>query len=597
MKISIPDKDGKLSQPNRGELQGNIFASWNLDLTSNSGKIRISPQTVVRNDSDTIPTLVYPTKVVRSLARAGVDNLWLLCDKQILRVATPTSTALNFVVDDSTSSPTSILGYKISDMIDWQGYLYVSGSTDIVRLPGTTTWASYYNALAGNPTLTASIPHPLCNGFNNLFLCGDGTGVISIDQTGAFNQSRVTLKSEFEVLWIISSSTEYWIGARNKRGGQGEVFMWDGQSQNFNGNYKIGSEIPLAGIIKDNVCYIINNLGQLMGFNGSGFSEVARLPIANYINKRWQDGTAGNDIFSVNINGMALINNNIHILLNANLNASNCGYINIEEMKSGIWEYTPEHGLVHKYSITKDNASSKIDYGSPITKFTGMLYPYPREYGTFIAGATLYKQDGATAGGGTLDVLVSQDVNDTVAKCGYFITPQIQTQELQENWQRINFNIKELLNSTDKISVKYRIGYKNYANAEGTSGACTWVDSTHLTTTVFTVANSNIAVGDEIEILSGEGSGLSANITAITGTTTLTLTIDQSVTDASGECTIRLSNWKNIGTEIETQGLDYFRLPINEPSTWIQFKVVCLFTGKNEINKLIIKSEPQIRVE
>lgn len=593
MKTKIIPDNKKIVQGNYGELLSNLFASFNIDLQSNRGKIRVSPKTYIYNakstNSDTA-TLKYPSAFVRSSAN-GTDSYWILCDKQLIRVdASSDASWGSLAVDTSTSTPTSILGYKVSDMVDWGGYLYVSGSTDIVRLPGNTTWASWWNALSGNPLLTQDIPHPLCVGFNNLFLCGDGTGVVYSDTLGTFSKSRLTFKSQFEVLWIISSSTEYWIGCRNKKGGQGEVFMWDGVSQNFNSNYKIGSEIPLAGIIKDNVCYVLNNIGQLLAFNGSGFSEVARLPIANYREFSWIDQTAGNDIFTVHKNGMTLINNNINILVNSNLNAYTSNLLILEEMPSGIWEYTPENGLVHKYSITKDIANlTTNDYGSPIITFAGFIYPYNKTYSSFIAGGAV----------GTTHMIFREDSADSIAKCGYIITPLIQTREVQENWQKMFFNIKQLLNSTDKIRIKYRTYKKAFGvgtyRGEQLALEYTWVDSTHLSIAA-TTAQLNLAVGDEIEIMTGIGAGLSANITAITGTSTITLTIDETVSGASGTCTARLANWTDIGQSITTQGLEWFKFPLALNSAWVQFKIVMLWKGKNEIEKIIIKSDPQINI-
>ena len=618
MKIELPGERNQWIQTNKGELSGNIWASWNLDLTSSPGKIRVSPQTTIVSESSEASksTLVYPTAIVRTSADTN-DRYWVLCNKAVYRM---TGTD-DFILDSNTGSPTTVLDYRYSDMIDWQGVLYVSGSTDIASFSVTTWTGNWWSDTIGGAALTGSTPHPICIGFNNLMLIGNGNYVATVDTSDSYNATRLTFPTEYEVTWIISSNSEYYIGCRNKKGRQGKVFVWDGYSENFNADYKMGSPNVFAGIIKDEICYIVNGNGQLMAFNGGGFTEVARFPITGNPIRQWQDAVSDlygtiNPPINLHKNGIALINNNIHIFINASLGEDSLHRSFLQNMLSGIWEYTPETGLYHKYSITKDTGSGITDYGSPVIIQTGALLPVTTESlgvvaitGKFYAGCQIYTQDGSSVGTTIGEVIklsiTSESGSSPTAKIGYFITPKIQASEVEENWQKLWVLIDRFRSQTDKLHIKYRTDRKLFGTSDSTSSENVGVTGNWATNSENILELSGgytyLSVGDEVEILSGEGSGLSANITALSGSH---ITIDESVSGASGYVSCRFSNWKDVGTYIAgtsgtmtTLGLRNIELPINENSNWIQFKTVMFFTGQNEVEKLIIKSEPQLKIQ
>ena len=610
MIVSIPE-NGKLYQTNDGELSGSIYASYNLDLTSNPGRIRVSPQTILAGSATyDLGGSMYHIPVIIKSSAAGQSRWWIMGDKKLYyTTADPISGALT---DDITANaPSEILDYKYSDMIEFKPNAettslivsggtdtVISGFTDISKLTAGTWTSNWFTGLGGTGLIT-QVPHPLNFGFNNLLLIGNKNKVHTVDIYNTIDNNRLNFKPEFEVVWIISSSTGYWIGCRNTQDREAEVFYWDGYSENFNGNYKVGSSQVYCGIIKDGVCYIMNGRGQLMAFNGAGFSEVARLPIITGDGRNWKDGNN----LSIHKNGICLIDNNIHILINAQMDISGTAdnYSYLENMLSGIWEYTKEHGLVHKYSITKDTDVTKTtikDYGSPMINFGGALVSIPREYGLFYAGTYLYRQDKSQATAGPIGNIVKLNITDDIAKVGYFITPKIPTSSVQENWQRIYAVIKKLINSTDKIHIKYRTEDKIYGTAGQTAlnkygMAAQWIDGT---TIIYSgPSDALVEVGEEVEFIGGVGSGLSANIYSIDGTTTIHLDETFAGT-ASGYGTIRINNWKKLGTDINIQNLENFEIPIDKQSSWIQFKVVMFFKGKNEIEKLLVKSEPQLSV-
>ena len=589
-------------QANIGENYGDIWASFNLDLISNPGKIRVSPKVDFTTSSGDNALFVKPYAFIRNQAStAAVDSYFAICDQAVFVRRVDAATA--FVKDTYTDSPTSVLSALYSDAININGTLAITTKQEIYQLTRTNSvstegvWITNWGTATLGRALVNNIPHPVCLGFDNVFLVGDQ---VAVDNEGASGErvgqasvhtvtatntatlNRLVFPADFEILWIRSSSSNYWIGTRHKYGGEGKVFSWDGFSENYVGDYGVGAEISFAGVIKDGICYTINNNGQLLQFNGAGFSEIARLPIAFHKTDRWDnDGAVPPTIgYSVHRNGIALIDNKINILLGAGIDGNNNEFL--ENMVSGIWEYTKDTGLYHKYSITKGNNAAIRDYGSPVLVFPGALFEVGKAYRGFFAGAQLY-----TDGSSTLTSVIGNISGDTNEKLGYFITPRIYAEQIEEIWQKIFLNYKALTTTGHYITVKYRqsVDYTPTFDQLGT-----WTSTTTFTTTATEMAN--VAVGDEIEILSGEGSGLSASITAISGS--YTVTIDTALTSASGDFRFRVSNWTDI-TDITDLVSAYKEFSVGKNSNWIQFKVIMFGTGDSpEIEKLTVVSKPQI---
>lgn len=595
MLVRIPGNDNRFYQTNQGEISGNIWASYNLDLTSNPGSIRVSPQTEMLFSNLDSTAIVYPVAVVAGDFDGVQQRYWVVGDDAIVKTSNVGSNGVpspdTWEQDLITDTPTS-LNHFYSDAVEWDGSLIVSGvgAGDLAKLTEGTWDASWWKTTLGKSSLNMTIGVPLGKGFNNLLLIGNGNVVASVDIYSTVKPTRLTFAAEYNVIWIRSSSSMIYFGCRNKNGGRAKVFTWDGYSENFNQDYKINGSECFAGVIKDEICYTINERGELLAFNGGGFTQIAVLPVFNYdynLSSNWALPR------NIGRNGMAVQDNRIHILIQAAVGGDTS--TQLENQLSGIWVYDPELGLHHKYSITKTKATTGVvDYGSPIIQRSGFLFPISKENGNLLIGCSLWLANGITPNTIRHAILsIKNNESDASAKVGYFITPKIRASEVEENWQKIYVLIKKLLDSTDKIYVKYRTDYKYFGDLDVSSSPApnaTWVNTTSFTADYDLTDTS---VGDEIEILTGEGSGLSANIVSINDTLVV---IDETVAGASGTIKVRASNWKKVGTDIATQGLRNFELPLDVRSSWIQIKCVFFFKGKEELERIIIKSEKQLSV-
>jgi hypothetical protein len=588
MKIEIPTEKGQLVQPNKGEFDGNIWASYNMDFISNPGAIRVSPQTtVVYSDLNSTP-MIYPTQFVEGAFLDTTVRIWTIADKGVFYTngSDPSNPSGGFTKDATAGSPTD-LNYLTTDAVEWNGSLIVSKDQVISKLTAGTWTASYKSGF-----LTGT-PHPLGRAFNNLLLVGDysatlGAIVASIDITDSMSATRLIFGKEFQVVWIRSSSNMVYIGCRNTHGGRAVVFVWDGSSENFNYAYKINGSECYAGVIKDEVPYTINERGELLVLSGSAFTQLATLPVFNTDFNL----TAGN----IGRNGMAIQDNKIHILINASKGSTQTtGYNYLENQLSGIWVYDPKVGLVHRYSITKHVASDINDYGSPVIApngYGGSLFTLGKNVGNILIGSVLYTGSGVSSNNELRHCILTilNNDTDTTAKSGYFITPKLIGTGAQENWQKAWLVIKSFLSASSKIVLKYRTLDNTFATWNSPQEG-TWYNTNSFTTSV---SVSELAVGNEIEIISGEGSGLNAHITNINGTM---IVLDETILGASGTLAARAGNWTKCGTDINYQGQEFFKIPLAQNSTWIQFKVVGFFQGKEEIKKLITLSENQLPIK
>lgn len=602
-------------QNNLGELISEIWSSWNLDLTSENGRIKISPRTKkVNTDSDSgLGALVKPFAIKRSQAR-GSDEWWVGCNQKLFYSNASPSPFTSLIADGTANSPTTALDTLYSDIEEFSGNLIVTLKTDIARLVAGTWTATWWTGAGtlNQRAMVTGIPHAAKVGFNNLLLVADqvvsaneaGKGeaagqasVHAIDIASNVSLNRLLFKKQFKVTFILSSSTEYWIGLSHKFSGRAEVARWDGSSVNFNDSFKLNDKDVYSGVILDEVPHVVDGRGRLLAFGGSGFKEVGRLPIANDKYIRWG---ADNSASPIHRNGMAIVNGKVNMFVGSSTTRFS------ENMNCGIWEHDENIGLYHKYGITNGNSTSAADMMSPLVDYPGPIVETEHAYGTIFGGCRMTSDNGTTWVNMTflLDIIDSNgNITDTTLKVGYLVTKKMTGAWLEENWSRMAMTFDKLLNSTDRIYIKYRTDFKNYTNSW--FKFCTWS-----TTTQFTSASSqtwsDVSVGDEVEILEGKGAGICAKITAISlVSTTYTITIDYAVSGASNGDTfaVRVQNWTVLPYNssqdyISDQTLRYQDLPVNDKATELQLKIVMF--GKGDSPKLTIilsKSNENVTLE
>ncbi len=583
--IKIPSQN-KWIQANRGDMFGSIWSSFNIDLTLNISKLRTNRMlTVARGVDDS--TTTYVNGIGLSAAFAIYDGKhWAATTGTISRAGTPRTAVWS--LDTTTDKPTTCSN-RYSDIEIFNEIMYVSlAGTNLSKNDGGT-WGTV--AITGG---ISNVAHMMTSYAKRLYVVADEAKINSMDIAESFgatigtssNTLDLTNPSSNTITFLKATSSRVWIGTVNTLGGRGHIYAWDGEQTSVNEAYDLESSGAMAAVVKDDVLYVVDNDGRLMAFNGGAFIEIDRFPIkqGEYLfgpllddNERW-----------IHPNGITLQDDRILILIDNEYRGSSA--TSEERVSSGIWEYTPETGLYHKYALSALNATSgtQLDYGQNRVSRVGALEAIKSsstsaaDNGALFAGIELFTDDT----GKEIHIQID-DLNDTTQKYGYIVTPKIYTKSftsLEDSWQKVFIRHKKLINSSDKIIVKYRV-----EEQDADVATITWVDTDTFTVTAADV--TSLAIGDEVEVIQGDGSGKCAHVASFTGTTTLTVNLDDTFTGVTtNTAKARFQKWIKCG-EGTDQTVKFHEFPIGDNDTWVQLKICMQFTNANEVDDLLLINE------
>lgn len=234
-------------------------------------------------------------------------------------------------------------------------------------------------------------------------------------------------------------------------------------------------------------------------------------------------------------------------------------------------------GINNDYFIYKTNDYGWTIYGnrSSIAVLNNLLYDdtvasriaFTAELGAKQAVAT-----DVTVFGGTTPYLPNR---------GYFITPKIESVNVEDSWQKLYLKFRPL-RVDEKIILKYKsettneFPFSSIQYAETVNWVADWTD----TDTFTTIADlSSVVAGDEIEIIAGVGSGHIAHVSSISvNAGTYTVNLDEAFPFAvSGdEFYFIVDKWiymDTIDVNSSTNAKGYFESPIAKNSTSLQFKI------------------------
>lgn len=577
--MKIP-KNTIWKQDNNSDLYGDIWSSFNLDLSSELGKLKTTRMlNVARSVDNTNSNKVTGMGLAAAFRYYGGQH-FAATDGTISK--TGTSRTGTWGLDTTSGKPTTVSS-RYSDMEVFNNILYVSVSgTDLWKWNGSA-WSDT-SAITG---VTSSVPHMLCKYGDRLYMTADYAKITSINTSdtpaGTIGTDPYTLDlsnpEQNTITFMRATSSRIWIGTVNRTGGKGHIYAWDGSQTSVNESYKLESSGAMSGIVKDDVLYVMDNDGRLLAFNGGTFVEIDRLPIreGKYLffslgeyNERW-----------IHPNGMTVKDSAILINIDNEYRGNSATWE--ENVPSGIWEWTKETGLYHKYSFSlgDDGSTTVKDYGQNHVSIAGAL-AYIKSSSTDSAdnGSLLASSQIFYDGSNTENVIAIDDLNDEVEKFGYFITPKIFSKNIDDIWQKLFIRLKKLT-SGDEIVVKYRTEDEEPLDIAIT----TWSSSNSVRTST---TITGYGAEDEIEFTQGEGSGKCFNIvsTSDLGGGVTEIILDGSFTGLSGaSAKARLQHWKQIGEAFTSTSKDIIEKPLLnvKNSAWVQFKVCIQNTGNSYI--------------
>jgi len=584
--IRLPGK--KWFQTNRSNVLGNLWSTFNIDLQSNLGVTRVSPRLKANTTTaDTSDLHSYPS------AFEYFDNaFYAVCSFSstsggVLKGGDTPEVA--FAQDLTVTDPVFTYDSRKSDLEVFNGQLFSTTEDEIYSLDETGgTWTLRGGA---NP-LSIDYFHILkyFKKFNRLYVRDAKETIRSFNTSYSLSSAPAADYSldlgtggQYQILSMVCTQEYIWIGTGflGSLTGKGRIYQWDGISAQPIAEYIVNANAVPAMCVQNNVPYAMDSNGSLLAFSGSSFQEVARLPATNLssINNYINEGL-------IHPNGLVATRNGTILAFINNVNEDFDETIN-ENLPSGVWEWSSDYGFTHKYSISYNPAgnSTITDYGQNRIGIAGALFDASvvsaenGRNGTLMLGASFYLNASELDSGIFID-----DSNDTVQKFGYLVTTWIQSANLSDVWQKVWLKYKQLLSSTDKITVKYRT-----REAEPTYISITWVNTTSFTTTT----DVSDMQGYEVEVIQGTGSGKTAHISAISESGgTYTVTTDEAVTGVTtGTAKARVQNWTKL-FEVDDQTSESVKRSLGAQSERIQLKVTMLFTGENELHEVGIINTP-----
>jgi hypothetical protein len=199
---------------------------------------------------------------------------------------------------------------------------------------------------------------------------------------------------------------------------------------------------------------------------------------------------------------------------------------------------------------------------------------------------------------GTNGIFYDDSLN-VLQKKGYFVTTWFNSNEIQDKWERLWAVYSRFLNANDSIVCKYRNN-----EVDPVYATITWVNTTSFTTTTDisaygpTASGFNGTIGGEVEIIRGTGGGQCVHITNISlNAGTYTVTVDTVVTGVTtGTAIARFQKWIKLLPEITGQVKSYGQMAIGANGTRCQIKCCMTFQGNDELQKLALFSNEDIKI-
>lgn len=590
--IYLPPRETKqLKQTNRSKIFGDMWASYNLDLQSEQGVIRVSPRMKIAENSTSEANMGLPVAF-----RHFEGRIFTIAGTRVFKGSTTEIPNTAYTEDTDTGAKTNY-NSLYSDMEVFNGRLYTTTEDELMRKAtaggaGTGAWTEIDNAFTSETT-----PHPLCyfKKYNRLYYVdqpgGNDNFIASIDTAEAISSGsyEVNLGVTGEVVKCMrATSNAIFIATVVSSGGnvngnlKGSVYEWDGISSTVTNRYELDSAGAMAMCISNDIPYIMDTRGILLEYRGYGFEEIGRLPMDERL--RLDTPITGNNGY-IHPNGLIPTENGTFLaLVNNSLVTGNP----LENMNAGVWEWSKENGFVHKMSMSYTESSTITDYGQGNLSAVGALIDMNRystsasRNGRYLAGATYYTNATSTA-----HAVFYDDSNNTLQKAGYLVSSWKLSSVIKEKWEQIGMIFRELLGATDKIILKYRT-----REDDPIYDTITWNDTSsfHISTDV------DGCEGYEVEIVQGVGAGRTFHISSISSSSPWRVNLDETFTGATGTAKARIQNWKKI-VDVDQQSIESVLKSIGSAAERIQIKCWMLFTGNGEVYEISVGTDEHTKIK
>lgn len=578
----IPERDKRIRGIFPGNYGGELWSTWNIDLERYPGSISLS------NHLNSVSAASEGLGVIYKLLRTNATTVdqWFgfVYNADIVRNGNSSPTAGTWATDDTAGTFNDPRDAVIHELANGEQRVLCSRATNIALLNSSgaaNVWDDdWFTAVAGGSTPTSLDFHPLAR-LQRLVAHGDkqsGVACINtIDKDDVVTMSRLVFGAEYSVRNIYPSSNRFWIGLQHDYDGNARIVEWDGFSLTYNNEYDLVGSYPLCGFIVRDVPHFITERGYIFRFTGSGFQKVSDFCLEE---ERM--------VFSTSVTSDATINNYgacvdgdivyLNVGIPMRIESGSSLLQGVRKGRSGIWVFdTRNYNLYHHRGFGERVSAGTKSFGGGIIAQPGTVTLVPiGGIARLIASASVYV-GGASWNTGAQSILYHDGTPTTTSlNRGYIITPFIPIGEIEAAWDAIWTKFKRFVNSNNRLVVKWRVREPlKQQDGIGTNNqyfsplqaAGTWVSTTTFTCAVPT----GVAVGDEVEVLSGDNAGCSFNISALSatpdGSTSITVTIDEAAPVSSTDtAAFRFDNWRS-ETAISATDIGSKRIPLTVSST------------------------------
>lgn len=352
--IKIPNTNKQWAYSTESDIMGNVVNCHNITFDKQGYATLNSKMGEVTGDDANIDT-------VNSFVLNGSSVNAVTSD--LVHESTP---SLSLVTPIFARKSGAVAAGASSNGLFWKTKTHYADLTAIRTWDGTTSTS----VITG---LTSLNYHPICvYEYANSLVVGNGNEVhIYSDAYVKDTTNILTIPSIYTVIWIKIFQNNIYIGTVCNTNENAKVFVWNGTGTRAQSAWDSGGIWSFAGEIYQSSVVQVNSRGQLMLFTGSGFKELAALPVF-YTQQMWRDSTGflGGKVL---IDGLKVDGDNIYINLDGEVTVSE--YENgkmapryIPEQPSGIWCYDPKVGLYPFALISSDPiqdiAISSVDTGT-----------------------------------------------------------------------------------------------------------------------------------------------------------------------------------------------------------------------------------------
>lgn len=585
-------------QSNKSDTKGNLVETFNIDLNSNERKIRTTRTKLIKtgtgetNAFGAVSAIVYFSNIIRVFSGITTGgNLW-----------NGGNSPFDSLTADTTSTTASISN---GDAQVFNNEIYTTDGSNLNRYNGSAE-----NSVSSG--LTGSTHHLLTKftpdgSGERLYVSEDDDKVWSVSQANALASSSsytldLALEPDYQITVLMAGEQSIWVGvssaSNNFAGGRSIMFEWDGVTANtVSGKYYIDASRIMAGVIKDDIPYIVDSLGRLMVFTGAGFKEIDRFPLNG---KTFQATSTNLNQNAIHPRGMAVDGDEILICASNLADGSSGSTVFFSDFPAGVWAWNQVNGLYHKYSpsyqaVADTGVTNLTDWGQFRTAYGGVIEVF--EVGNPVAsdgGRVMFSMGYFTGSGDNITTgqdirygLWTDDTKDNTQKGGYIVSPQIHSSKFMDNWSDIYPSLSNLEISGDLVEIKYR-----FTDELPTYADITWKSNQtfHTNTDL-----SDFEQGDEVQIIQGVASGVCSHISTLPSGIGITVTLDNVVTGVSdGDTSVaRIQKWKKVGsiTDISNQ-----LMRVGNKAHFIQLKVYMQWTGTREFYNLLINNSASINL-